>query len=61
MQAGRGAVEADVGDDAALRGRRVERLGVGALVDEAARRDLAQELGLGLGHGWLVNRLRRRL
>ena len=37
MQAVGGAVEADIGGDRAGAQRRVERLGVGALEDEAAR------------------------
>ena len=36
VQRGRGAVEADIGDELALGGQRIQRLRVGNLMDEAA-------------------------
>ena len=45
MQAVGGAVEADVGADAPLRGQRIQRRIVGALVDVAALVEHAHEIG----------------
>jgi len=44
MEARRGAVEADIGADARLGGVRVERLQVGALMEEPAFDDGADEI-----------------
>ena len=50
MQRRRRAVVADIGGEAALRGERVEPLRVGALMDEAALLEDAQEVGAEGGH-----------
>ena len=45
MQRGAGAVEADIGGDAAVAASLVEALGVGGLVDEAAFGQHLEEFG----------------
>ena len=52
VQAGRSAVEADVGGDRPLAGQRVERFEVGALVQVAALDEGTHERGTGIGHRW---------
>ena len=49
MQAVGGAVEADIGGDRAGAQRRVQRLGVGALEDEAAFGGFVEEIAGGHG------------
>ena len=50
MQAVGGAVVADIGGDHARGGQRIERRQIGALMDEAARLERAQELGPQAAH-----------
>ncbi len=60
MQAVGRAVEADIGDDAALRRPRVEGRHVGALMHEAALAQRPQKVGSEPGHGTCVWTLLRR-
>ena len=46
MERGRGAVETDIGRDGRLPGERVQRLGLGDLMDEAPAGENVEEIGL---------------
>jgi hypothetical protein len=50
MKRGRGAIEADITDDAFLRGKRIQSLVVRTLMDEAALRQNVEEFGRKLAH-----------
>ena len=50
---GAGAVVADIGGEAAFGGERIQRFRVGALMDEAALVERAQEVGAERGHACL--------
>ena len=51
MERGRGGIEADIARHHLFRGEGVEPLGIGQLVDIAARFQKAQEIGLIVAHG----------
>ena len=60
MQAVGGAVVADIGGDDAVGRQRVERRQIGALMDEAARLQRAQQLGPQAGHAIRLARSARQ-